>query len=41
MKRMVNYGTLEDLCRILDSDFERERVLNKSIELNYGCNGIC
>ena len=37
---MVNYGTFEDLCSILDSDFERERILNKTMELNYGCNGI-
>ena len=40
MKRMVNYGTLEDLCSILDSDFEKERFFNKTFELNYGCNGI-
>ena len=37
---MVNYGTLEDLVNILDSDLERERSFNKRIELNYGCNGI-
>lgn len=40
MKRMVNYGTYEDLIRMLDTDFEREKILNKTMELNYGCNGI-
>lgn len=40
MKRMVNYGTYEDLIRIIHSDFERENFLNSVIELNYGCNGI-
>ena len=37
---MVNYGTYEDLIRMIHSDFERESFLNSVIELNYGCNGI-